>query len=84
MGIEYMTYNTEANPAGNHNLNYDWKIGVSLMDLGANSFKPSIASGQYFNPVTNLSDADLDRKFAGVQDHETNERFYQYHVCYQY
>jgi hypothetical protein len=67
MGIEYMTYNTE-NTGGNHNLNYDWKIGVSLMDLGANSFKPSIASGQYFSPVTNLSDADLDRKFAGVQD----------------
>jgi hypothetical protein len=68
MGIEYMTYNPEENSAGNHNLNYDWKIGVSLMDLGANSFSPSIASGQYFNPANNLSDADLDRKFAGVQD----------------
>lgn len=68
MGIEYMSYNTEATNGNNNNLNYDWKIGVSLMDLGANSFKPSIASGMYNNPVPNLSDADLDRKIAGVRD----------------
>ncbi|MES2328632.1 MAG: hypothetical protein V4539_03450 [Bacteroidota bacterium] len=68
VGIEYMTYNTDANAYGNNNLNYDWKIGLSLMDLGANSFTPSIASGQYYNPVANVSDADLDAKLSYVRD----------------
>jgi hypothetical protein len=68
MGIEYMTYNTDANAIGNHNLNYDWKVGISLMDLGGNSFRPSTASGQYYDPNTSLSDADFDNKLSGAQD----------------
>lgn len=66
LGVEYMTYNTELNPYGNHNLNYDWKIGVSLMDLGANSFKPGIGSGTYNNPLTSMMDGDIDRKLTGA------------------
>ncbi len=66
LGIEYMTYNNEMNP--NNNLNYDWKIGVSIMDLGANSFRPSVASGQYTNPNASIADADIDKKLNGAGD----------------
>jgi hypothetical protein len=66
LGVEYMTYNTDRNPYGNHNLNYDWKIGVSLMDLGANSFMPGEGSGTFNNPQVSLQDADVDKKFSGA------------------
>ncbi|MEO7532094.1 MAG: hypothetical protein ABIS69_11800, partial [Sediminibacterium sp.] len=68
LGVEYMTYHTEENYEGNNNINYDWKIGLSLMDLGSNSFKPSIASGQYFSPNVAITDADLTNKFTNITD----------------
>ena len=69
LGVEYMTYNDEANAStGNTNLNYDWKIGVSLMDLGANKFKASTNSMQFYDPNALLTDSDVDRKLNGAQD----------------
>lgn len=63
LGVEYMTYNNEMSV--NNNLNYDWKIGLSIMDLGANSFKPSPTSGQFYGPNVAVADADVDRKLSG-------------------
>lgn len=69
MGIEYMTYNSELNAGdANNNLNYDWKIGVSLMDIGANRFKPSTNSVQVLTPNVNVTDAAIDRKLSGAAD----------------
>ena len=68
LGIEYLTYNSDDNANTNNNLNYDWKIGVSLMDLGANRFKPSSNSLQFADPNQLLTDADMDRKFSGAAD----------------
>ncbi|MES2003242.1 MAG: hypothetical protein V4450_01880 [Bacteroidota bacterium] len=67
LGVEYMTYNSEDNAAsGNNNLNYDWKIGVSLMDLGANKFKPSINSMQFYDPVSTIPSGSIETKFTGA------------------
>ena len=66
LGIEYLVYNPEINNEVNNNLNYNWKLGVSLMDIGANSFKPSQYSSQYYAPNTALSDATMDRKLNGA------------------
>jgi hypothetical protein len=69
LGIEYLIYNTGIyTEQVNNNLNYDWKIGASLMDIGANSFKPSANSTQFINPVTAISDNTVDSKFS----HTTN------------
>lgn len=69
LGVEYMTYNNEYNTAAeNNNLNYDWKIGVSLMDLGANKFKSSSNSMQFYDPNPLITDAAMDRKFNGAAD----------------
>lgn len=69
LGIEYLTYNNEQNAGvGNNNLNYDWKIGFSLMDLGANNFIPSTASAQFFGPNFAITDAMVDRKLTGARD----------------
>lgn len=66
IGVEYLVYTPENNLYGNHNLNYDWKIGVSIMDIGANHFKAGDGSGTFNNPQASLSDADVDRKFSGA------------------
>jgi len=67
MGIEYLIYNNEFNGGtGNNNLNYDWKIGVSLMDLGSNKFKPSVNSVQLFSPAATITDVLVDQKFSGA------------------
>ncbi len=69
LGIEYMIYNPEANQnAINNNLNYDWKIGVSLMDLGANVFKPSTFSGKFADPNAVLTDVQIAKKISGAND----------------
>jgi hypothetical protein len=69
LGIEYMVYNTEpAEDALNNNLNYDWKIGISLMDLGAHTFKASQYARQFADPVNTIPDATVEAKFSGVAD----------------
>ena len=68
LGIEYLVYNPEINNGANNNLTYDWKIGVSLMDIGANSFKPSQYSGQFYSPNAAISDANMDSKLNGAAD----------------
>lgn len=68
MGIEYLIYHSEASATtGNNTLNYDWKIGLSLMDLGANRFTPGTSSVQLFGPNMAITDATIDRKLSGAQ-----------------
>lgn len=69
MGIEYMTYNSESTAGrGNNSLNYDWKIGLSLLDLGANQFSPGEGSVQLFGPNYAITDITIDNKLIGTQD----------------
>jgi len=66
MGIEYLVYNPEMNNEVNNNLNYEWKVGVSLMDIGANVFTPSPNSSQFYAPNAAISDVTLDAKLSGA------------------
>ena len=69
LGIEYLVYNSETNQNDlSNNLNYDWKLGVSLMDLGSNVFKPSVYSGKFSDPNPALTDAQWDNKLSGAND----------------
>lgn len=69
LGVEYMLYNNELNEgAANNNLNYDWKIGISLMDMGSNKFRPSTNSVQLFSPSATITDNLVDRKLTGAAD----------------
>ncbi len=69
LGIEYLTFNSEsAANSGNNVLNYDWKIGVSLMDLGANHFKPTPYSIQFSDPNPLLPDANFDTKLSNASN----------------
>jgi hypothetical protein len=64
-GVEYMLYNSEV--VTKNNLNYDWKIGASIMDLGSNKYKPGPGSAQFANPDLTVSDADMAQKFSGAE-----------------
>ncbi|GAC1530673.1 MAG: hypothetical protein NVS3B15_09630 [Sediminibacterium sp.] len=68
LGMEYLVYDTDDDSyAGNNNLNYTWKIGVALMDIGANAYKSSRYSSMVRAPNTNITDRTLDAKLSGVQ-----------------
>lgn len=67
-GIEYMTFNNEITNGNNHPLNYDWKIGVSLMDLGSSTYKPSVASAEYYDPKSTATDINVDQKLNNAPD----------------
>jgi hypothetical protein len=49
---------------------YDWKIGVSLLDLGANMFQYGSQSLAVADPKATTSDYDLNRKFNYVSSFE--------------
>ena len=64
LGVEYTLYDAATTDDNPHTpTNYAWKIGLSLMDLGKNTFNTSVYSGNFYNPVSNLTDADLSKKF---------------------
>ncbi len=68
MGVEYLLY-AEANNTYQQNnaLNYQWKIGVSLMDIGANRYKSSDFSSQFRNIDPGITDISMDQKFMRIQ-----------------
>ena len=68
LGIEYRVYNAETNATENNNLNYDWKIGVSIMDIGSNSFKASQYSAQFIDPNAAITDATAEAKLTRAKD----------------
>lgn len=66
-GVEYLVYDTgNDDPDVNKNLNYTWKIGASIMDLGSNAYKASDYSGEFSNVNPNISDTVLAVKMRGV------------------
>lgn len=68
LGVEYLLY-SEAPTAYQQNnaMNYQWKIGVALMDLGANRYKSSEFSSQFRNINTGVTDILMDQKFSNIQ-----------------
>lgn len=67
LGVEYSLYDFAATDDNPHTpTNYSWKLGASLMDLGKNNFNTSIYSGNFYNPVSNLTDANLSNKFSNI------------------
>jgi hypothetical protein len=67
LGVEYMLYNNE-NGASNNNLNYNWKMGASIMDIGANYFTRGFNSVNLVQPVANVPDNVVDNKLSVAAD----------------
>jgi hypothetical protein len=68
LGVEYLINNSLAGdnkPADA--TNYDWKIGVSAMDIGHNSFNPIQGSFKVTGPF-DFSDTILEQKFGKAKN----------------
>jgi hypothetical protein len=65
LGIEYYVKSENVPLFGQADdyYDYDWKIGVSLMDIGANLYQYGTQSRLASNPNKGISDFDLNEKF---------------------
>jgi hypothetical protein len=70
VGIEYLVKPQTVNVYGEGDsyYDYDWKIGVSLLDLGYNQYRYGSQSRVIGDPKTNVTDSALNEKF----DHITS------------
>ena len=67
LGLEYSIYNNDINERiSNNPINYSWKIGLSIMDIGHNTYKPSEYSGNFYSPQTKMTDAIIGNKFITI------------------
>ncbi len=67
LGFEYSIYNNYNNDgASNNPINYSWKIGLSIMDIGHNTFKPSEYAGNFYSPQAKITDAVIGNKFSNI------------------
>jgi hypothetical protein len=67
LGLEYTTYRDPVEEGSMYNpLNYDWKFGFSIMDLGANKYKPSTSSGIFKDPIAQFDYKDFENKFGNA------------------
>lgn len=68
LGVEYLIYD-EANNAyqQNHPLSYTWKIGASLMDLGAGKFTSSDFSSEFRNINPGITGSTMENKFTNIE-----------------
>lgn len=66
IGAEYLLKNNGDDVPVNA-LNYDWKIGVSIMDIGHNSFNPIDGSVTLSNPLP-FTDAALQKKLTHIHN----------------
>lgn len=70
LGVEYLVKPQTVNVYGEGDsyYDYDWKIGVSLLDLGYNQYRYGSQSRVIGDPKTNVTDSALNEKF----DHLTS------------
>lgn len=69
LGVEYMVKSqsvTNYNDEDNY-YDYDWKIGVSLLDLGITNYRYGSQSRSANGLVVDISDTSIQRKFSKVK-----------------
>jgi hypothetical protein len=76
LGVEYLLKSQDVRvySDGDDYYDYDWKFGVSLMDLGGSVYQYGSESRAAGDPRTNVSDLDLNEKFGFVKSlHNFND-----------
>jgi hypothetical protein len=65
LGVEYLVKSQDVSVYGDPDnyFDYDWKIGIALMDLGANMYQYGSQSREVSNPKNTVTDFDLNQKF---------------------
>lgn len=65
LGVEWLAkpQTVQVYDEGDGYYDYDWKIGVSLLDVGKNEYNYGSQSRALGDPKTNVSDSELNEKF---------------------
>jgi hypothetical protein len=69
LGVEYLVKPQTVNVYGEGDsyYDYDWKIGVSLLDVGYNQYQYGSQSRVIGDPKTNVTDSALNEKFDRIK-----------------
>jgi hypothetical protein len=69
LGVEYLVKPQTVNVYGEGDsyYDYDWKIGVSLLDVGYNQYRYGSQSRVIGDPKTNVTDSALNEKFDRIK-----------------
>ena len=68
-GIEYLHFDRKANENNQKNpLAYSWKLGISLLDIGANRYQFAEPSRNFADPKYPITDAQLENTITGAND----------------
>jgi hypothetical protein len=71
LGVEYLLKNDYAPQYDDEDkLEYNWKIGVSILDLGRNLFKHGKYSREFNGVLNDVSEEELENKFSSPDDIE--------------
>jgi hypothetical protein len=71
LGVEYLLKNNYAPQYDDmEKLEYNWKIGLSVLDLGRSRFRHGIYSRQLSGVQADVSEQDLENKFSSPEDIE--------------
>lgn len=69
VGIEYTRLKRETDDKKQNNqLNYNWKLGISIVDIGANRYQYASPSRIFSDPKSSVTDAMLDNKINGADN----------------
>jgi hypothetical protein len=68
IGAEFIWFRDEYNGEENEPRQYNWKLGISILDIGFAKFKTSEYTGNFGNPKTSLEDWQISNKLQGVVD----------------
>jgi len=68
LGVEYLIKSQAITTYADGDIyhEYEWKIGISLLDVGWNAYKYGTQSRIVSNPKTNIADSTLNQKFNHV------------------
>ena len=69
LGVEYMQYDANANENIRKSpLAYNWKLGISILDIGANRFKYAGPSTNFADPKYPITDAQVENAYTGANN----------------
>jgi hypothetical protein len=68
IGAEFLWFRDEYNGEENEPRQYNWKLGISILDIGFAKFKTSEYTGNFGNPKTSLEDWQISNKLQGIAD----------------
>lgn len=66
LGIEYISFNKNTSIGENEPKPYVWKLGLSIMDIGASKYNTSIYTGQFSDPNNSITNGDVSKKFTNI------------------